>query len=83
MTLTKSTELGIIVNDEHRFVVWPTHRRLPPGWRFTGRTGTAAEMAVLFRQRFVQETTANHIAPDTPFNASQWADTESDIRLAS
>jgi hypothetical protein len=34
MSKVKSALYAIVVNDEHHFSVWPTQRRLPPGWRY-------------------------------------------------
>jgi len=81
--MSESSKFGLIVNDEFQFMVWPTQRRLPSGWRFTGRTGTAAELDVMFLLHFVQGPAATHIAPDTLFSASQWEDTASGARLVS
>ena len=46
--------LGIVVNDADQFSVWLTHRRLPIGWRYTGPTGTRAQMHELVTQQFVE-----------------------------
>jgi MbtH protein len=36
-------EFQVVVNDEEQFSIWPTGRRLPPGWRATGPRGRKAE----------------------------------------
>jgi len=73
--MSKRTEFGIIVNEEHQFILWPTHHVLPLGWRFTGLRGTQAEMAELLLEQFVETTPGTHSTPDSHFSASQWADT--------
>ena len=65
--MNKGAEFGIIVNDRHQFSVWPTNRRLPPDWVYTGHIGTLAEMRKLVRQQFVETTPAKHIPPDERF----------------
>ena len=80
--MSKGAEFGIIATDEHRLSVWPTHYTLPLGWRFTGLTGTQAEMEELLRQHFVAIIPATHIRPDKRFRASQWADTEGGSPMA-
>ena len=79
--MSKSTKCGMIVNAEHQFSIWRTQRRPPSGWRFTGTTGTAAEMVMVLLQQFVETAPAIPIPLDTPFSGSQWADTESDEML--
>jgi uncharacterized protein YbdZ (MbtH family) len=79
----QSEEFGVIVNEEHQFMVWPLDRRLSAGWLFAGPTGTAAEMVTVMRQQSVETAPAIQIPLDTPFSASQWADTASGVRLAS
>ena len=74
MNMVKRATFGIVVNDEQQFSVWPTHRRLPPGWNYTGPTGTRAEMQAAVRQQFVETVPATYIARDSRHGASQWAD---------
>jgi len=80
--MSKGAEFGIIVNDEHRFGVWRTERRLPPGWRFTGLTGTAEEMVAALRQQFVETTiAATDLTPEERFKATVWAETLVDVAV--
>lgn len=74
MSKSKSVVYGVVINDEHQFSLWPTHRRLPPGWHFTGPTGTQAEMRELMRQQFIETVPATYIAAGKRFPASRWAD---------
>ena len=80
--MSKSTWFTVIVKDELQCSFWPTHYTLPLGWRFTGLTGTQAEMEELLRQHFVAIIPATHIRPDKRFRASQWADTEGGSPMA-
>jgi len=77
MDMGKRAVFGIVINEEHQFSVWPLHRRLPPGWSYTGPTGTRAEMHAAVRQQFVETVPATYIARDWRLRASQWADSES------
>ena len=74
MDTVKRALFGIVVNDEHQFSVWPTHRRLPPGWSYTGPTGTRAEMQAAVRQQFVETVPATYSARDKRFGESKWVD---------
>jgi MbtH protein len=74
MSKVNSALYAIVVNDEHHFSVWPTQRKLPPGWRYIGPTGTQAEMQELMQRQFVETTPAMHIAPETRFGDSHFAD---------
>jgi MbtH protein len=65
---------GIVVNDEDQFSVWPTHRRLPIGWRYTGPTGTRAQMHELVRQHFVETIPSTYISRESRHRDSSWAD---------
>jgi MbtH protein len=67
-------EFGVIVNEEQQFGVWPTHLKLPAGYRFAGPTGTQTEMQELVAQQFVETAPATYITPEEQFRASQWAD---------
>ena len=73
MNVVKRAVFGIVVNDDHQFSVWPTHRRLPSGWSYTGPTGTRAEMHEAVRQQFVETVPATYIARDWRLRASQEA----------
>ena len=48
----------VIVNDSSQFVVWPSQRRLPPGWRHVGHTGTRAELTEYLKAMGVQTVAA-------------------------
>jgi uncharacterized protein YbdZ (MbtH family) len=39
----------IIVNGLRQFMVWPSHRPLPPGWHHVGRTGSKAELGLYLK----------------------------------
>mgnify|MGYP003546711679 FL=1 len=67
-------EFGVIVNEEQQFGVWPTHLKLPTGYRFAGPTGTQTEMQELVAQQFVETAPATYTTPEEQFRASQWAD---------
>jgi len=80
--MSESAELTIIVDDDDlQFSLWPTHHTLPLGWRFTGLTGTQAEMEAWLLQ-FIETAPPKHDPLYTPFSTSQWEDTESGARLA-
>ena len=55
---------GLIANDDHQFGTWPTHRKLPGGWRFVGPTGPSDEMQALLRMQFVETVAAPFITSD-------------------
>jgi MbtH protein len=75
MNLIKhATMFGIVVNDQQQFSVWPLNRRLPPGWSYTGPTGTRAAMHEAVRQQFVETVPATYLAREGRVRASQWAD---------
>jgi uncharacterized protein YbdZ (MbtH family) len=65
---------GIIVNDEHEFAVWPSARKVPPGWRFAGPTGTEAEMQDVSGRQFIETVPAPFITSGMRPCLSQWAD---------
>jgi MbtH protein len=44
----------IITNDELQFVVWSSRRQLPPGWRYVGKSGSRAELALYLREMLVE-----------------------------
>jgi len=46
------------LNDDRQFVVWPAQRRLPPGWRHVGQTGTRAELTLYLKAIGVQTVAA-------------------------
>jgi MbtH protein len=74
MNKRETETFAIIVNTEHQFGVWPAHRRLPPGWRFTGPTGTQVAMQQLLREQFVETVPAALITAGRRSSPSQWAD---------
>jgi len=74
MTTIKGAEFGVVVSDEQYFSVWPTHRKLPFGWHFTGPTGTRAEMQQLVEQQFVPTIPSTCLTPERQFRNSQSAD---------
>lgn len=49
-----AAQYGIISNADGQYGTWPTHRRLPAGWRYTGVTGTQAELLAVLRTQFVE-----------------------------
>lgn len=51
-------EFGIIVSPDGRMMACPSGRKPPLGWRFTGSTGTKAEMQAAIRQQFVSTVPA-------------------------
>jgi MbtH protein len=65
---------GIILNDAHEFAVWPSDRKVPPGWHFAGPTGTRAELGEVLRRQFVETAPAPFIASDRRPRLSQGAD---------
>ena len=74
MTAINGAEFGVVVSDEQYFSVWPTHRKLPFGWHFTGPTGTRAEMQQLVEQQFVSTISSTRLTPERQFRNSQSAD---------
>jgi MbtH protein len=48
----------IIVNDRHQYVVWPAGRRVPPGWRYLGKSGVKDELDFYLREMFVETLAA-------------------------
>ena len=48
----------IIFNDDHQYVVWPSARRLPSGWRYVGREGTKLELEFYLLQMAVETVPA-------------------------
>jgi uncharacterized protein YbdZ (MbtH family) len=74
MTAIKGAEFGVVVSDEQVFSVWPTRRKLPLGWHFTGPTGTQAEMQGLVEQQFVPTIPSTYLTPESQFRNSQSAD---------
>jgi uncharacterized protein YbdZ (MbtH family) len=58
-----TSDYGVIVNPEHQFGIWSTTRRLPPGWRFLGPTGSHEEMKALLGDQFVETVAAPLITP--------------------
>lgn len=54
MSLSEGEDYGIVVNGERQFSVWSLDRKLPPGWTFTGPTGTREEMGALLRRQLVE-----------------------------
>jgi uncharacterized protein YbdZ (MbtH family) len=71
MSNTKSALFGIIANEEQQFCVWPTRRKLLPGWHYTGPTGTKAAMQAFVGQQFVETVPAAYITPERRFRDSQ------------
>jgi MbtH protein len=65
---------GIIVNDAREFAVWPSGRKVPPGWRFAGPTGTQAEMQEVSGRQFIETAPAPFITSGSRPLLSQWAD---------
>ena len=60
----------IITNDELQFVVWSSRRQLPPGWRYVGKSGSRAELALYLREMLVETLpmppiVSNRRAPDS------------------
>lgn len=51
---SRGTSYGIISNGRGQYGTWPTHRRLPEGWRYTGVTGTQAELLAVLRLQYVE-----------------------------
>ena len=70
MNEVKNEAFGIVVNDDHQFSVWPTDRSLPPGWHYTGPTGTQAEMVNAVRQQFVETVPATYVTRDSRFRSA-------------
>jgi uncharacterized protein YbdZ (MbtH family) len=67
-------ECAIIVNDEHQFRIWPTHRSLLPGWHYTGHTGTQMQMQEMLERQFQTTRAATYLRAETRFSDSQFAD---------
>jgi MbtH protein len=65
---------AIIVNDAREFAVWPSARKVPPGWRFAGPTGTQAQMQEVLGRQFVETVPAPFITTGNRPRVSQWAD---------
>lgn len=57
---------GIIANGQGQYGTWPTHRRLPGGWRYTGMTGTQAELLAVLRLQYVETLPAPLIMASAP-----------------
>jgi MbtH protein len=38
-----STTYDVVVNHEEQYSIWPSHRRLPDGWRQAGKSGLKSE----------------------------------------
>jgi uncharacterized protein YbdZ (MbtH family) len=72
--MSTSENYGVIVNGRHQFSIWPAARKLPPGWRLLGPTGTRAEMRELLGQQFVETIAAPLITPGKPPRATQSSD---------
>lgn len=64
-------QYGIISNADGQFGTWPTNRRLPTGWRYTGVTGTQAELLVILRTQYVETLPAPLIVSSTPTRPSR------------
>lgn len=60
-----AAQYGIISNTAGQYGTWPTHRRLPAGWRYTGVTGTQAELLAVLRTQFVETLPAPLILAGT------------------
>ena len=58
MSRTTSTAFAIVVNGERQFSVWPTRRKLRPGWAYLGPMGTQGQMQEWLRRRFVDPVQA-------------------------
>ncbi|MBX3604711.1 MAG: MbtH family NRPS accessory protein [Piscinibacter sp.] len=55
-------QYGIISNGDGQYGTWPTNRRLPNGWRYTGMTGTQSELLLVLRTQYVETLPAPLIA---------------------
>jgi uncharacterized protein YbdZ (MbtH family) len=64
-------QYGIISNADGQFGTWPTNRRLPMGWRYTGVTGTQAELLAVLRTQYVETLPAPLIMSSTPARPSR------------
>jgi|OpeIllAssembly_1097287.scaffolds.fasta_scaffold69635_2 uncharacterized protein YbdZ (MbtH family) len=73
MSKFNSAVFGVIVSDDHRFTIWPTHHRLFPGWHFTGHTGTQAAMQALVEQQFVETVPDMQIGEDQRYRTTELA----------
>ena len=62
----------VIANDQHQFVVWPTRRRLPFGWRHVGREGTRAELDFYLQQMAVDTIPAPLLITDLRMLDTHW-----------
>lgn len=66
---------GIIVSPDGHMMACPSGRKPPPGWRFTGSTGTKAEMQAAIRQEFVSTIPTLHDEVAQEPADTQWAST--------
>jgi MbtH protein len=74
MNQVQRVVFGIVANDDGQFSVWPTHRRLPLGWRHIGPTGTRAEMHAWIREQFVETVPATYISRESRHQALSTVD---------
>lgn len=62
----------IITNDDLQFVVWPSRRHLPAGWRYVGKSGSRAELTLYLREMLVETIPAPLIVSDRRAPDSRW-----------
>ena len=62
----------IITNDELQFVVWSNRRQLPSGWRYVGKSGPRAELALYLREMLVETIPSPLLISDRRAPDSLW-----------
>ena len=62
----------IITNDDLQFVVWSSRRQLPSGWRYVGKSGPRAELALYLREMLVETIPTPLIISDRRAPDSRW-----------
>ena len=75
MARAKATDEGnldLITNDEMQFVLWSSRRRLPPGWRYVGRSGPRAELEKYLREMMIETVPAPLLVADKQSLDSRW-----------
>jgi len=50
------TRYEVVVNDEGQYSIWDAERRLPVGWRMTGKRGTKEECLAHIREVWTDVT---------------------------
>jgi MbtH protein len=62
----------IIANDEQQFVVWPSARRPPIGWRYVGKEGSKEELAFYLQQMAVETLPTPLLITDRTMLDTHW-----------